>query len=262
MANHKNFYENLREAQMRLLNTVVLYDEDPYKIIALTNHKKDGIYRAYMVPLEFSLSELMVKDAYPQFGHIQLDQTQENVLGAFLDEWLEAHPNSPIVRKQANSPMFNRFRPFPLGMMNTPGSGVYYLARSPQRHREQGLTAQSIRSTFISVNSEDPNRPQPRLWGELSGTELRDCIKGLYPTFRECVENLKNPEITNTGAGFHREFAVVRGPLDMLFLAYRTDIVGILPEGREKEEVLLGSKFKHLREVVEQTNCFETVKVK
>ena len=48
---HPNFYENLKEAQMRLLRTVVTYDNEPYYVGAITNHMKDGIFRVYLLPL-------------------------------------------------------------------------------------------------------------------------------------------------------------------------------------------------------------------
>ena len=48
MANHKNFYETIKEARMRLAQTVVMYDGEPYYVLALDNHKSDGIFRVYL----------------------------------------------------------------------------------------------------------------------------------------------------------------------------------------------------------------------
>jgi hypothetical protein len=49
------------------------------------------------------------------------------------------HPAAGILRKQMNSPLFNKFRPYPLGMCNTKGQRAYYLERQPNRKTEQGF---------------------------------------------------------------------------------------------------------------------------
>jgi len=94
--------------------------------------------------------------------------------------------------------------------------------------------------------------------GDLYGPGFRDCIMGSHPSAQECVNNLKDPQILNEAAAFHRQFAFVRGPLDMLFLAYKADIVGVLPN-RDLSVLRIGREFRHTREVIELLNTFDTI---
>src|SRR3546814_9937744 len=50
-------------------------------------------------------------------------------------------------------------------------------------------------------------------------------------TAKECVHELTDPNCINTGAAFHREFAFIKGPVDTLFLAYKEDLIGVIPNG-------------------------------
>src|SRR3546814_1445089 len=59
---------------------------------------------------------------------------------------------------------------------------------------------------------------------------------GNYPTAKECVHELTDPNCINTGAAFHREFAFIKGPVDTLFLAYKEDLIGVIPNGDLRSE--------------------------
>lgn len=259
MVQHTNFYETVKEAEMRLLHTVVLYDNEPYVVLAITNHKPDGIFRVYLDPFPVAQGKHM----WHQQTHVPYDWCDEPNMtrGQKLDEYMakEASKGCPIIRKHINSPLFNKFRPFDLGMCNV-GNQAYYLARTPQRHTQQGLMNGAISQHKVGLVVD--NSPSKKGLNGVSfyGASMRDVIRGVYPTIKETVEAFKDPTVTNEAVGFTRDFAVVRGPMDILFLGYKHDIVGYLPDGG-LNKVVIGKKFKHTKEVVSELNAFQSVAI-
>lgn len=254
---YKNYYENLREAQMRLNNTVVTYDGEPVYILSITNHKKDGIFRVYSLPIAtwWDNKGNFLK-RLPDTGNFTPDDPG---LGTYLDKWMEDNPKEDLTRKHINSPAFNKFRPFPLGMWHR-GNKTYFLARQPQRHTQQGLTRGHVRQTEISLRSAE-DKFDGSYGGNLGGPALRDTILGHYPTLRTCLEGLKDPDKMGVeprdSVAFHRDFALLKGPLDLIFLAHKTDIVGLV----ENTDAVLAANYKYLREITENTNCFNRVRI-
>lgn len=251
---HINFYENIKEANDRLNKTIIMYDGKPFYVIAITNHMKDNIFRVYMLPLGESLSKELSSSslaAYPP-GHA--------TLGPTIDAWLLANPTSAIVRKHMNSPLFNKFRPFPLGMCNQEGE-TFYLERQPQRpSMNQGLTKGMIEETHISLtplSQRDGGRDGPR-YINTNGQAFVATIVGDYPSAAKCLDAFKKDEIANKAVAFNRTFALVKGPLNMLFLAYKQDIVGVLPQG-DFSEVQINRDYKHCREAVEELKLFSKI---
>jgi hypothetical protein len=246
-----NVYENVKEAMLRLKRTVVCYDGEPYVVVAITNHKADGIFRIYLDPLA-KTSEQM------SHGRPEPEQfpPEHSGLGAYMDEWMAVHPQAGILRKQMNSPLFNRFRPYPLGMCNTKGGGTYYIERQPNRRTEQGLLSAMLQETPINVSPT--SIPRGRMSVDIYGAAFKDCVMGKYPSAQECLVNLLDPEVVNEAAAFHREFALVRGPLSMLFLAYKHDIVGVLPKN-DFSMVRLGRDHHHCKEVIENLGVFSAI---
>jgi hypothetical protein len=247
-----NVYENVKEAMLRLRRTVVVYDGQPYVVLAITNHKDDNIFRIYLDPT----AKPKEQSAYGRPEPEQFPPEHSGV-GAYMDQWISEHPAAGILRKQMNSPLFNKFRPYRLGMCNLKGSGCVYLERMPNRKTEQGLVPSMINETAINVI---PNKDQGRAMRnvDIYGEAFKDCVMGAYPTAKDCLANLLNPEVMNEAAAFHREFALVRGPLDMLFLAYKHEIVGVLPKNNF-DAVRLGHEFQHTKEVVEQLGLFQYI---
>jgi hypothetical protein len=246
---YKNFYENMAEAQYRLVGTIVLYDGEPYSVVAITDHKPDGIFRVYLWPIKNN------KQPYPPY-------TQEHLAGSaaqatYLDTFLETDPgkNSGMLRKHINSPSFNKFRPFLLGMINQ-GGHTYYLEREPQRIREQGLTRAHVTCTTVSLSSSPV--AGGRWHNGLHGPEFRDCIVGAHPTVKEVIEGLRDPSTDNDAVAFHRDMALVRAPLDMMFLNVKGNTVGML-EGTK--DVRLSKKFGYLKESIESSSSFDRVLV-
>ena len=257
MVAHPNFYETIHETHMRLRGTIVLYAGEPYVVLCITNHRDDGIFRIYLEPIGNGEEMLSYhRKNPPPINHFSSD---DPALGVAMDEWMKTYPDTKIIRKMMNSPAFNKFRPYPLGMCNYDGR-VLYLERQPQRKTEQGLTPSMVAFQRINLSIADNGKAQSRsgCMVDLYSASFRDCIMGVHPSAQECLDNLKNPEILNEAAAFHRQFALVRGPLGMIFLAYKTDIVGVLPN-RDLTVLRLGREFGHTREVIELLHIFDTI---
>lgn len=248
---HPNFYENLQEAHRRLLRSVVTYDDEPYFILAITNHKPGGIFRVYLEPLgryEQKNVQAHGADNY---------HTESPDLGPYLDKWMDSSKTSGILRKRIDAKNFNRFRPFPLGMCNH-RARTYYLERQPLRQGHQGLIRGHISETAINLASDRDYVPGQRTNVETMSSSFRACVRGEHPSARDVLKGLKDSSNINDAAAFHRSFALIRGPIDMLFLAYKADIVGVLPRG-DFSELTLGRDFKHTREVVADLKLFTAI---
>lgn len=251
---YPNFYENIQEAQSRLARTVVLYDGLPYHIIALTDHMKDGIFRAWLEPIGVERNDGMKQFLYTCSNY---GPTHPGI-GPMLDELYVKYPDCGILRKHLNSPKFNRFRPFPLGMCNV-GSQVYYIERRPIRPAmHQGLTKTALFETLITAGSRQDNPKRALETVDIYGLAFRDCILGDHYSARQVLTALLDPRIAHDALAFHREFALVRGPIDMIFLAYRSDIIGVLPKSNF-DFVRLGRDFRYCSEVVAELGLFHRI---
>lgn len=236
---------------MRLRRTVVLYDGEPYCVICITNHKNDDIFRIYLDPIGkyYDPDNPRPRPEPEQFP------PEHPGIGPYMDTWMTEHPDCGILRKQMNSPLFNKFRPYPLGMCNIKGSGTYYIERQPNRKTEQGLVSSMLFETQISTAPATTKRTGTV---DVYGPGFRACVMAEHPSAAECLANLLDPDIVNSAAAFNRNFALVRGPIEMLFLAYKHDIIGVLPKNNF-ECVRLGREFHHTKEVVEGLNLFQTI---
>src|SRR5688572_1369118 len=126
MAQHLNFYENLQEAQMRLQGTIVVYDGEPYQVYHITEHK-DKILRVYMHPIN---QENVSSSQRPNLDNfLYSNGNDRSKIPEYLDKWMEDNPKFGMLRKKMNSPAFNKFRPFPLGMVNDGKGRVFYVER-------------------------------------------------------------------------------------------------------------------------------------
>lgn len=252
MASYENFYENLKEARMRLEGSIVLYDGWPYYVLTICDHKDDGILRIYLDKL--GTPEGPAGSRIPGIPYEWHDE-EDCLRGDRMDDFLADNPTCGIIRKMMNSPKFNKFRPFPLGMCNV-GGQVSYLERSPVRHTQQGLTSSMISGFKPSYERSSDNRGYVP---PLSGSALADTILGNYPSAKESFDKLLDKRVGNSSVGFHRDFAFVRGPVEgLIFLAYKQDIVGYMPSG-DLSCVTLSSSFQHLKEVTEALNVFDVV---
>jgi len=248
MVSYPNFYQSLTEANRRLKGTVVLYDTQPYHILAIANHK-DDIFRVYMEPLCPDIDSC--RHLSP-FDSITKNSGDSPSVGLLVEKFMAENP-SRIFRKQINSPLFRKFRPFPLGMVNKDGT-CFYLERSPVRRTEQGLISSSIMTKDVCVFRSQGYSKPPSLFSN----EVADCIRGNYPTIDEVFENLNNPDISNKGVAFDRNLAIIRGPIEMLFLVYKSTVVGSFPYNH-KSLLKLGKNFQYLREVLSFSGYFQEI---
>ena len=250
MVKHVNFYENVREAEIRLNNTIVMYDEEPCYILGLADHKDDGIIRAYLDPLRGDGSRMaMEMYSMPVTSHGYNSKDR----GILMDQWLETNDGkkSGVLRKMMNSPKFDRFRPFPLGNMNIDGM-VAYLERRPTRYTQQGLIESMISCRRVCVGDKSG------VGYSLFSKYMYDTIKGNYPSAQEALEGFNNDSIANEAVAFHRYFAFVRGPLGIVYLAYKNEIVGFTPD-ISVAEVRLGKEYSQLKETLEELNVFHKI---
>jgi hypothetical protein len=261
---HKNFYENAKEANLRLRNTVVWYDgpgeQGPYFVMVITDH--DGAdFKIYMKRIGqkyYSVSGVMPpNEVYP---------AETTGFGKLMDKFMKDYPKFGIIRKDLSSPHFRAFRPFPLGMMNlvrTDKNGkavdceTLYLERQPNRATQQGLTRTMI---YISpVNAAMARDPVPMhhsfdLWSE----DFYDCVMGKYPSIDTCLSKLRDPTIANEAAAFHRYFALVKGPIGMVFLSYKGDIVGVL-DNKNLSSLTVDRDFNYTREAISDLHVFNSI---
>lgn len=247
-ATYPNFYESIAEAHIRLLRTVVVYEGEPYKVLAVTDHKKDGIFRIYLWPT--GITGARNYDDYPQVDDSNPTNTQ---LGEYLDKFIESKKDCKLIRKYMSAAGFNKFRPFPLGMVNY-GDYAFYVERKPVRRTEQGLSQAMLKETKLQPVIQLDMRNEI---GSESAA-MRDCILGKYPSPQEVVANLNNPACRNISVAFNRQCAIVRGPLETLYLAYKSEVVGLLPYNT-LEQVVLGKNHRHLKEVISELGLFASV---
>lgn len=253
---HKNFYENIAEATMRLKGTVVCYDGEPYNVLVIAEHK-DGVFRTYLEPIADRDGNKKRGPNSELFSEHPYGEPSVDALDKFIDSG-----KGTIIRKKINSPAFNKFRPFPLGMVNTGEAGAgkcFYVERQPQRQTHQGLTNNMLIESAVSCGQGFQSN-QGLNFVRMYSEAFRDTVVGKYPSAKDCLDALMDSEVTNEALAFHRLFALVRGPLDNIYLGYKDEIVGILPN-ESLSEVKLGSKFRHLREVVTELGVFDNVRL-
>lgn len=263
MVKHANFYQTLSEARMRLRDTIVMYKNEPYWVMEVIEDPNDNKFRVYMDPLG---KKYVGREAYPDWP-VSMAYSNSAYKDA-VDSFIANTPECKIIRKFANSKHFNNFRPFPLGNMNVSGE-VVYCERTPTRNMQQGMLPDAVTGTRVTVASSRTKNPlnskytQGRLGDfavECLTPEFYDMLMGSYPSYKEVVENLLNPEVLNVGCAFHREWSVMRGPVDMLCLCYQHQGIGLIDP--DTNNVRLGKEFSYLAESLEELNIFNDIQFK
>jgi hypothetical protein len=251
---YPNFYECLTEARNRLNRTCVLYDGLPFHINHIDKNPEEELFDVFLEPVGLSNKELIKQFWYGLQNFYFSPDVYEPQAWVYCDQFVKTHPDSGMIVKKINDPLFNRFRPFPLGYMSM-GLGVGYLERIPIRPRmEQGLI-----SSGIVVVTDDPKMSH---FGQTHwhSKEFRDCILGDHHDINVVIAALLDSSVDNYASPFDREFALELTSLDMMALLYRGDAIGSLPN-KDTSKVLLLKEFRHYREVVEDLEIFDTVVV-
>lgn len=262
MAKHKNFYETINEMSMRITNTLVLYKGVPHYVLAVANHKSDGIFRVYLDPMPSSKTSFKFFEYQErEVPYLNYDGFCET--GVNMDKYLDSHKSSRIVRKMANSPHFENFRPFPLGFVNSRelGKEAVFTERAPTRHTQQGLTQTMISfcllPNLVSPGSTSQSFSSSNLSASLTSINnptLHDTIVGGYPSASEALASTKK----NKACAFHRLFAFCSGPAGSVFLSYKGEIAGMLVS-EDLQQVKLSKSYNFLKESVEELNTFQSV---
>lgn len=247
---YPNFFESQKEAYIRLNGTVVLLAGEPVEVVALSEHLKDGVVYAYVRPIGLTHEE-MVNRPNPTLGH----NAHLPTVGITLDAWMQTNPSGQLRRVPLGSPEFNKFRPYELGMYWDPPH-VYYVERQPNRKTEQGLISTMLVTKKLALEEDKSITASVNMYGP----EMYRCIKGEHPTPQRCIEALTCNKYANKAAAFHRHFALIRGPVDTLFLSYKTNTIGVLPHG-DLSQVRLSRDFSYTREVVEELHLFNDIRI-
>jgi hypothetical protein len=215
-------YESVADAQMRLQNTIVLYDKAPVYITKIGNvgpgDPKPDTFRVYAFPLPYNKKDRVALDP-------------------FADE-----ENQKQLRKFISSKKFD-LAPFPMGFVNRDGQ-VYYTSRAPRRQQKQGLSE----GTF-TVRSLLPGGRPFGFMDAFSSQEFADCVNGKYPSLEEATEMLKQEEIR--AVAFCRTFALVKDPEleDLIYLYHKEVKVGFILEDQLKLTKIAQCLKEALREV-------------
>lgn len=261
---HKNFFETVKEANLRLRNSIIWYDgpseKGPYHVLIICCDTGDE-FKIYMKKI--GQKYYNVPGVMPPSEHC----SEPEGFQKHMDKFMKDYPSFNMVRKDLSSPHFNNFRPFPLGMMNTVAKDkngkvvdceTVYLERQPNRVTQQGLIRTMIYVT--PVNAAMTRSPKPinynfDLWSE----DFHDCIMADHPSIDECMSKLTNHSFANEAAAFHRYFAIVRGPIGMLFLSYKGDIVGLL-DNNNLSSVTMDRDYRYVKETVDDLHVFKNIK--
>jgi hypothetical protein len=182
------FWTDLRQAEERLIGTVVSYAGEPCKILEVTDHA-DGCPRGLLLML--------------------------------------GKKETLTYRKRLDSPKFNRFRTLPeLGWINIEGVSercrAYFASRIPSSSRSHGLTSTNVRVTGVNDDSMSYNTP-PNTFDTLQDTQgfYNTCLN-LYPSLSKILLSIKSKSCI----AFSRRFAVVRTDNGIRFLLRDTSTVG------------------------------------
>src|SRR3546814_5918592 len=93
MVKYTNFYETVKEADMRLRHTLVMYDGEPYYVLLISDHKKDGVFRIYMDKAGNEHGFAFQREQVPYEA-----SSSWNVTATVMDDWLEKNPDRQSTR--------------------------------------------------------------------------------------------------------------------------------------------------------------------
>src|SRR3546814_9940131 len=104
MVKYTNFYETVKEADMRLRHTLVMYDGEPYYVLLIPDHKKDGVFRIYMDKAGNEHGFAFQREQVPYEA-----SSSWNVTATEMDDWLEKNLDQGVMRDR-KSTRWNSFQ--------------------------------------------------------------------------------------------------------------------------------------------------------
>lgn len=211
------FWTSREQAAERLIESVVLYDDEPVYIRDIEAHE-DGIPRGYL---------------------------------QICAEGAKSNPT----RKMLNSPKFKRFRELPnLGWMNSAGNkevGAIFLSRRAAVTRTHGLCQGNVACASFVNNGDNliiiEGAYNFRTFMFDKG--FVDAHHNRFPSLDGILTNIKE----NTSIAYSRRFCVSRDATGIRWLHRNTDRVGIFT-GVDTLNLL--SKFAFLREEIMEDPAF------
>lgn len=218
------FWTDIYQAQERLTNTVILYDNDPVYVEGIFGANRD--------------------DENPKIprAHIRQCGLQKKA--------------STASRKILNSPKFERFRRLPnigwMNMVSNPKTGPLFISRRPVAgSRLHGLANANIRIEAFVVNGDN-------FYLDVNGYNLGnimydegfcDMHHGRYPTLGAILANIKE----GTGIAYSLDFCVWRDAVGIRWLFHKTNRVGIFTG---VDTLNLFAKYAYLRESIMDDPAF------
>ena len=181
------FWADVEQAQERLVNSIVLYDDQPAYVIEIIGGFGDGIPRA----------------------NLYLGTSRE------------------ATRKRLDSPKFKRFRELPkLGWMNKPDRGTAYLiSRTATRTRTHGLSDGNVRmTTYYPGEGGRFGRADNDRFSAIARTEdFMALHNGVYPNLSQVLEVIDK----GSCMAFSRHYLVVRDSDGLRWLYRDTTKIGL-----------------------------------
>lgn len=141
---------------------------------------------------------------------------------------------------------------FRIGMVNIGGSCLY-VVRKPVRKMQVGVNSSNCNVSHIPEAKylEGAGECMSQV-SKFTGVEIGNAIKGIYPSFEECLDFIKNFRGT---MAWDRQFAI--DCRRQVF--YRTALVGNLPRNCTKADKIQFAKgYEHL-DILLGDNCDQTL---
>ena len=174
--------------------------------------------------------------------------TREGLPGVSFKE----HPfTGPTATKSVDDPLFNDFKPVPLGFLNYFRKGINdcaYAERLPLRRSKQGLSSESFRcSTLANEFRHD--------WEDVTRSDgFREMVVGMYPTFDEVLALL----VPSSSIAVSREFAIRMDEGGVVNLFFKREKIGTVFRGA----LYVSSEYQYMIEaILDEPNLPNNVEV-
>lgn len=226
-------FENLDQARQRLENTIVVHNGQGYYVASVASSGGNQVGHLAALPCNYGPSR-------------------------------SKQPTTEVFR--LDDPLFNRFRPFELGFANIfdsvleDNTHTMFFHRRPMRSgARQGLSRDAIDGCYLLNGNLKLGGGSARMEGLdftahiMPSQGFANMIRGVYPTFQECVEGL----IEDSSLAFDRNYAVHKDYDGLVWVYRQFEKVGLVnPTSRE---FFLFSRKKFLREEIQESGKFPTI---
>lgn len=114
----------------------------------------------------------------------------------------------------------------------------------------QGLNANSIGAEYFEPTLTGYGRLLGGwTWQTLMKEQsFTDMILGVYPSFKDCVDNL----IPSSSIAFHRDFCVLMDKDGLIWLYRQKERIGLVQVDGDKQDLILFKRKSYLREEIQE----------